>query len=599
MKKTVRFLLLAVVLLVLIMDCSAVAEALNDETVVTVKIKGNTMTVVYYGTPYTLTGWEIESISNPLYTSSDFALKTMGSDIATGTDVGTYPMNLTKDSFVNNNPNFPEVEFDVTDGWLKITPCEVDVQIEGHTATVVYNGTEQSVEGWDVKSISCADYTVDDFAMTDEDDDNASGVMVGEYPMNLSSASFENLDPNYTVRFAVKNGGLTITGRAAKVTVRAEDNTMVYSGDPLTQPAYTVTGELAEGDELVAVTEGSITNVGKADNVIAEYRILHGAEKTDVTAFYTNVSTEKGTLEVTQRSVILTSASRTKAYDGTPLTDHTVTVDDLGFVKNEGAAYTFPETSSITETGKVQNEFSYTLNEGTLAANYAITQEYGELEILPCADQIIVKVKGHTGTFAYDAAAHTVEGYDLSTDSKIYPLDAVKFSGKASVTRTDVGTSPMGLSEGDYSNTNGSFTNVVFQVEDGSIEITPPKSYQIVAGAEQVVLTTADSAKFASDADLSRFDHVEVDGKTVERKYYTAGSGSTVITFNRDFIKSLNVGKHTLRIVSTDGSADTEFFVESVPRTCDNSRIGLWLALLACAGTVLMLSVRTKKRNEE
>ena len=123
--------------------------------------------------------------------------------------------------------------------------------------------------------------------------------------------------------------------------------------------------------------------------------------------------------------------------------------------------------------------------------------------------------------------------------------------------------------------------------------------YKIIRGANQCIPMNAASATFASDADFGKFVRVEVDGQVLPSQYYTAESGSTVITFLKKYIPTLIEGRHTLRIVSADGSATTEFYVESVPRTGDNSRIGLWLALLACAGTVLMLSVRTKKRNEE
>ena len=122
--------------------------------------------------------------------------------------------------------------------------------------------------------------------------------------------------------------------------------------------------------------------------------------------------------------------------------------------------------------------------------------------------------------------------------------------------------------------------------------------YKIIRGANQCIPMNAASATFASDADFGKFVRVEVDGQVLPGQYYTAESGSTVITFLNKYIPTLMEGRHTLRIVSTDGSADTEFFVESMPHTGDGSRIGLWLALLACAGTVLMLSVREKKKNE-
>lgn len=133
--------------------------------------------------------------------------------------------------------------------------------------------------------------------------------------------------------------------------------------------------------------------------------------------------------------------------------------------------------------------------------------------------------------------------------------------------------------------------------------------YHIILGTEQTVFTDADSAKFASDADFSKFDHVEVDGRSVEKKYYAAESGSTVVTFNQDFIKTLEVGKHSIEIVSSDGSASTGFTVKAKqqsadpvsPQTGDNSMFYLWLMLLAGSGAVLtgITTINCRKKKQD
>lgn len=90
---------------------------------------------------------------------------------------------------------------------------------------------------------------------------------------------------------------------------------------------------------------------------------------------------------------------------------------------------------------------------------------------------------------------------------------------------------------------------------------------------------------------------VEIDGKTVATKNYTAKSGSTIITFNEDYMNTLKVGKHTLETNYTDGSAETTLTVKkksaieandgntSSPDTGDSSNIILWsLLLVVCGG---------------
>lgn len=119
-----------------------------------------------------------------------------------------------------------------------------------------------------------------------------------------------------------------------------------------------------------------------------------------------------------------------------------------------------------------------------------------------------------------------------------------------------------------------------------------PVSYKIIQGANQTVFINADQAVFASNADFSKFKCVKVDGVEVATSYYTVESGSTVITFNKKFISNkLNIGQHTLEIVSNDGSARTDFTVaEPLPKTGDSSTPFLWLGMCMLAiFSVLML----------
>ena len=61
------------------------------------------------------------------------------------------------------------------------------------------------------------------------------------------------------------------------------------------------------------------------------------------------ISTIDGKFTVTPHKVILTSGSAEKEYDGTPLTNATVTVSGSGFAAGEGAVYDV--TGSQTEAG--------------------------------------------------------------------------------------------------------------------------------------------------------------------------------------------------------------------------------------------------------
>ncbi|MCQ4805151.1 hypothetical protein [Holdemanella sp. MSK.7.32] len=85
------------------------------------------------------------------------------------------------------------------------------------------------------------------------------------------------------------------------------------------------------------------------------------------------------TYKITKRSVTLTSATVSKVYDGSALTNTSITVSGDGFVEGEGASYEV--TGTQTEVGNSANSFEYKLNENTLASNYNITKVVGTLTI--------------------------------------------------------------------------------------------------------------------------------------------------------------------------------------------------------------------------
>ena len=117
---------------------------------------------------------------------------------------------------------------------------------------------------------------------------------------------------------------------------------------------------------------------------------------------------------------------------------------------------------------------------------------------------------------------------------------------------------------------------------------------------------------------LSSFKGITVDGKAlIQGKDYTAVSGSTIITFNADYLKTLSVGKHTVVMKYDSGDVEAGLTVvgedkngypdasnpdstapdASNPDAGDNSRLVLWLAFLAaCVSGLTGTAVHNKKK---
>ena len=134
------------------------------------------------------------------------------------------------------------------------------------------------------------------------DGETATGVLNSGEVTDLTTINGKTLRPFI--------GSVTITAASAEKT---------YDGQPLTATSVTITsGELLGDDELVAVANGSITNVNdtqEGNNLIASYKVVNGDK--DVTKSY-NITTVAGTLTINPKSVTVTGGiiARNKTYDG-------------------------------------------------------------------------------------------------------------------------------------------------------------------------------------------------------------------------------------------------------------------------------------------
>ncbi|MCF0136896.1 MAG: LPXTG cell wall anchor domain-containing protein, partial [Oscillospiraceae bacterium] len=406
--------------------------------------------------------------------------------------------------FVNNNANFTDVTFIVEEGQLVITPLTgVLVTVQENSGEFVYDGTEKVVTGYTVKSISDSVYTEADFSFNGVAE--AKGTVVGSYDMNVLASDFVNNNPNFEdVNFFVLDGQLVITPVETVITVKANDDSKVYDGTALTNPGFSYTpGILKEGDVLTAVVEGSQTDAGSSANVVTSWKVMRG--DVDVTSCYTFGPAENGVLQVTKRTVVLTSGTDSKTYDGTPLTKEEVSVSGEGFVDGEGAGYS--DFASITNVGSVDNTFKYTLNEGTKADNYNISTELGKLTVAAMGS-VVVTITEHSGTYTYDGTEKVVTGYDVSCSTPLYTDADFSFSGLAEVKGTVVGTYDMELKAEDFANTNANFTDVKFVIVDGQLVINPI--------AAEIVVSTESAEKVYDGTPLTKDSYSYTEGVLVE-----------------------------------------------------------------------------------
>ena len=488
---------------------------------VTVTIQENSGKFTYDGTEKTVKGYEVESISNKLYSENDFSFS--GKDTVKGTDAGTYDMELTAKDFANNNANFSNVEFIIKDGTLKID--KKDVTLTSASATKMYDG----------KALTKDKVTAEGFVGNDGATYNVTGSQseVGKSDNTFTYELKKGTNPdNYNIKTV--NGELEVTPSDQKVVVTIKENSgkETYDGTEKTVTGYTVENISSKLPYAEKDFEFNGDATVKGTNAGTYNMELKPGDFKNINKNFSNVSFEiiDGTLTIDKRDVTLTSASDSKAYDGKALTKDEVTAE--GFVGNDGATYNV--TGSQTEVGSSDNTFTYELNKGTNKDNYNIKTVNGKLTVTENADEVVVTITEKSGTAKYDGKEHTVKGYDVTNISnKLYTEKDFTFSGDATVKGTNAGTYNMEVKAGDFKNTNKNFSKVKFVIVDGTLTIEK----------RTVIMTSASQNKVYDGKALTNKDVTETgDGfvKGEGASYDVTGSQTNVGKSDNEFTYKLN-----------------------------------------------------------
>ena len=119
----------------------------------------------------------------------------------------------------------------------------------------------------------------------------------------------------------------------APITIKPKDVTATYNGAAITGTDVEITsGKLLEGHKLSAAVIGSSVNAGSYELTLDPEKItIVDANNKDVSEMYARTLLP-GKLIINKRSVLITSQSATKTYDGSALTRPAVTITGDGFV---------------------------------------------------------------------------------------------------------------------------------------------------------------------------------------------------------------------------------------------------------------------------
>ena len=478
---------------------------------------------------------------------------------------------------------------------LEVKPCAITVTAQDASKTY---GEADPVFTWDVTSGKLvAGETLRGIEIDREDSDN---VRDGGYALQLTQP--EGANPNYNITFV--DGVFTINQRV--LTVKWGTAEFVYDGEEHCPEA--TLGNVIGKDDLGATVEGSQVEAG--DSYQANLTALTGKAADNyalptegLTCGFSIKNAEQGA-PVVQAAAETVSGKRDGKIAGVDATmewrakgaDEYQAVDE-GTAELTGLA---AGTYEVRYQAKANYDAS-SATEVTVAAGPKLVVTLPSNQVGYALSSTATELDWHgsaTLTMSIDSAYFAGKDYAVKVNGK-----AVEFSVKGAYELKDI--------EGDV---NVTVEGVLKHEPDGSGWAHDAKNHwhvcrcgeiidkaehtfewvvdrpatveakgemhqectvcgekgkseeilapEIIDGKGQtMVVDAAKDLTFRSSAPLEFFQKVLVDDKEVAAENYVLTEGSTIVTLKTSFLKTLGVGEHKLSVVSSTGTAETNFTV--------------------------------------
>ena len=566
-----------------------------------VKLTSATDEKVYDGQP--LTNGVVTVSGDGFVKGEGAAYNVTGSQTNAGSSDNTFTYTLNPGTKADN------YVIETAEGTLTVTPmtAEVVVNIQGSKLSKVYNGAEQSVNGYET-AISNPLYTAADFAFSGTA--SVTGTDAGSYPMGLKAEQFQNTSKNFTnVKFVVNDGELTIN--PMPLTITAGSDSKAYNGTPLTNDTFTRTS-LAAGDTLASVTvTGSQTNVGSGDNVASDAKLMRGDR--DVTANYA-IEYVNGKLTVTKNeSAKLTADAYRGVYDGAAH-DAVVKTTITGAVEGDSwtYAYSLDGENYTAELPQVKNVGAYPVWVKATNDNYVdlvtvVTAEVTPATVLVTADshEWIIAVKDTCVSDPEPALTYQAES-PVAGETPAFSGELSREPGAERGKTYQILQGDLALADGE----NFLASNYVLQFVPGELtvkarDITITKTVDVTKAFVGDKLTYTITVTNTGDVDLQ--DVAVVDemlgieqvigelkaGESWTQQFtYTAQESDA----GKTLVNTAVTGTKDEKAFDQVDSDGTEITQKPVP-TGDQSMVGLWTAtlLISAAGAAIILARKSRR----
>ena len=427
---------------------------------------------------------------------------------APGDTVGIYGISTAWSVIPNSNYDLKAII-----GWFRIVPdsTEILVTVTGHKDSLVYDGTEQSVSGFDMVSNREA-YSVDFVKYTG--DSTVTGTNAGTYAMGLADSNFANTSKNYSnVSFVIDDGKLEVLPKPVSLTIANASKTY---GEEDPEFTYTTEGlltfnEVEDSLKNVTLMREEGTDAGEyaiTANVDADSNANY-AVKVNNGVFTINPDTTKVVVSIKGHVDTLTFNGKNQSVHGFDFasSNEAYTLDFVNF------------TGDSVATGKDAKQFTMELadtNFKNVSVNYSNVEfnvKNGNLVILPKPVTLTVANVSKTYGDKDPELTYTVEGL-VKIDTVQDELKDVTLKRKSG---EDVGEYSITASVKGKSN-----PNYVVSTTKGVFKINPDTTKIVVTIKGHVDTVEYDGKKhtvhgfdFSSDCSSYSIDLVSFGGDSV------------------------------------------------------------------------------------
>ena len=469
--------------------------------------------------------------------------------------------------------------------------------------SLIYNGEAKAAEISKKNGTSCGDITVEYY----QNGKKVTPVNAGTYIAKINVAE----NDNYLAASGLTDSSWTFTIEPRKLLVSVAD-VVIDRGDAMPELTVRVDG-FADGEDENSIagfqkpTAKVKGTVNTNDTNVKNFEVTYSGGKATANYQFVENTIAKITINSTDTTAPeITGVTNGKTYCSKVTV--TVTDKDLDTVKLDGKKVTLKD-DKFTVSPKSGKQKIEAVDKAGNRTTVSITVNNGHTKSDWIIDELPTSTKEGSRHKECTVCGAVVDSVSIP---KLTP------SNPENPTKPD----PENPTKPDPENPTKPDPE-----KPTNPEKPTQKKYKVIEGAGSVYTLEKDkSLTVRSDGEYKKFVNVEIDGKVVDSKYYTAWSGSTYIKFKKEFMNTLAAGDHTVRfnykdgyatavltVVQKDGtkteaapSADTNKAKDqtanatvTAPKTGDTFQPLLWAAVLGISVVGLFgMAVVSRKRKQ-